>query len=193
MFGEILAIIIFGILIIGIFIAFPIFAASKARKKGRKGWALATLITMFVAYGWLIGLIALLLPAKENVTFPEGCPYCHHDQGIATRVMVDKRTGEKLPSMLATILMGIAAIIWFGGCTALAILAWMEGDDGIIQFAAGSTIAGLAYLAMGISGAAYLVRRVMAFIKADREMTEMYYCPGCNRKWNKNSKIVTDS
>jgi len=186
-FFEILAVIVFGILIIGILIAFPIFAAGKARKKGRKGWATATLITMFIGYGWLTGLIALLLPSKKTVTFPEGCPYCNHDHGTAIQVMVDKHTGEKLPSKLGTILMGIAAVIWFGLCTAMSVLAWMEGDNGIIQFYAGSTIAGLAYLAMGISGASYLARKVTAFLKADRELTEVYNCSGCNRKWNKYS------
>ena len=191
-FREILAYIVVGILVIGIFIAFPIFAASKARKRGRKGWALATLITMFVGYGWLIGLIALLLPSKESITFPEGCPYCHYDHGTATRVMVDKRTGEKLPSLLFTILMGIAGVLWFGGCTTMAILAWMTGDDSVIQFYAGSTIAGLAYLSIGIVGGSYLARKVIAFIKADKELTELYYCPGCNRKWNKYSKVIVD-
>jgi len=184
-FIETLAFLVFGILIIGILIAFPIFAASKARKKGRKGWGTATIITMFVGYGWLIGLIALLLPSKETVTFPEGCPFCNHEQGTAMRVMVNKRTSEKLPSKLGTILMGAAAVIWFGLCTAMSILAWGEGDNGIIQFYAGSTIAGLAYLAMGITGASYLARKVIAFIKADKELTDVYHCAGCNRKWNK--------
>jgi len=191
-FREISPFIVLGILLIGIFIAFPIFAASKARKKGRKGWSTATIITTFIGYGWLIGLIALLLPSKQAVNFPEGCPYCHHDQGTGMRVMVDKRTGDKLPSLLGTILMAIAAVLCFGLGTAVAILAWMEGDDGIIQFAAGSTIAGLAYLSMGVVGGGYLARKVIAFAKADKELTELYYCPGCNRKWNKYSEIIVD-
>jgi hypothetical protein len=39
------------ILMIGIFIVFPIYAAIQARKKGRNGWAIATIITTFILYG----------------------------------------------------------------------------------------------------------------------------------------------
>ncbi len=61
----------------------------------------------------------------------------------------------------------------------------MQGDNGIIQFYAGSTIAGLAYLAMGITGTSYLARKVITFIKSDKELTDVYHGAGCNRKWKK--------
>lgn len=179
------------ILMVGIFIVFPIYAAIQARKKGRKGWAIAIIITTFILYGWLTGLISMFLPSKKNVT--EKCPYCNYEQAVMTEVMVDKNTGEQIPSTPTMILLILATVICFGFGITMAILAWSVGDDGVIRFVAGSTIAGLAYLSIGISFGIYPLKKVIAYFKADREMTDVYHCEGCKQRWNKYTKGLPDN
>jgi hypothetical protein len=45
----------------GFFIIFPIYAAVIAFQKGRKGWGIASLVSIFVFAGWLVGAIALFV------------------------------------------------------------------------------------------------------------------------------------
>jgi hypothetical protein len=102
--------------------------------------------------------------------------------------MVDKNTGEQVPSTPLMILLILATLICFGFGITMAILAWSVGDDGVIRFVAGSTIAGLAYLSIGISLGIYPLKRVIAYFKADREKTEVFLCEGCKGKWNKYTR-----
>ena len=64
--GTVTVIVVLGIL----YFVFPIIAAVAAFRKGRRGWGIATLVTIPFGAGWIVGTVALILPAK----FPEAEP-----------------------------------------------------------------------------------------------------------------------
>ena len=173
------------IIVIGLFfIAFPIYAARTASSRGRKGWAKATYITIFIGYGWLVGIIALMQkPIRNDIDLDVECPKCQGTKGSTWTGLVDKNTGEPTFGLLLAILWAVLALVTIGGGLWMAISIWQEGDSGFIQWTYGPTIAGFAYLAIGIGIGRYGVNGVREYMAADRVTTSLYKCSGCQHQW----------
>jgi len=45
---------------------FPILAAIVAFRRGRTGWGIATIVSIFLAMGWLVGTLALMQRAENK-------------------------------------------------------------------------------------------------------------------------------
>jgi hypothetical protein len=104
---------------------FPIGAAYYAFKKGRQGWAIATIVSIFVGMGWLVGVIALMVPAKlEEGELEVQCPKCADSKGFTKTLTVDRETGEEIKSPLLGVpaVIGGVAICAFGGWLAVSLL-----------------------------------------------------------------------
>lgn len=110
------------------------------------------------------------------------CPACGETDVLADTITADRKTGNKV-NLLVTVLWGIFAIVLIGGGLSMAILAWKEGDTGIIRWTFGSTIAGFAYLAIGISVGRYGVRPVLKYYNADRTKLFKGRCLACKYEW----------
>jgi hypothetical protein len=165
--------------------AFPMWVAARSRKRNRKGWAIATVLTTFLGLGWLIGTVAYFQRPNYNESEIEvPCPECHYTKGYKEITTLDQKTGKPTLTLEKAILWGLLALITIGGGIGMAILIWVEGDEGIIQFTYGSIIAGIAILAMGIGIGRFGVMGVMEYIKADRIKTTTYICGKCGHKWN---------
>lgn len=182
--SEIIGTIVVILILVCFFILFPIYLASKARKKGQKGWATATIITMFIGYGWLVGLISLTRPSRKKITLLEKCPFCGGDRGIVESGTVNKKTGKQISSLFGVIGWGLLSVLIIGVFLLMAILAWTKTDNLIIQWTFGSTLAGIGYLSVGIIFGRFPAMKVLEYLRADRVITEVFRCNICKKKWS---------
>ncbi len=173
-----------GLILAGFFILLPIYLYSKAKKKGQKGWAAATIITMFIGYGWLVGLIALTRPFRREITLLEKCPFCGNDKGIVESGTVDKKTGRQISSLLGVIGWGLLSILVIGFPLWMAISTWIEGDRGAIRWTYGPTLAGIGILSIAIVFGRFPIQKVLQYLRADRVITDVFRCNSCKKKWS---------
>ena len=173
------------VVVVGIIgFVFPILASVAAFQKGRIGWGIATIATTFLGWGWLVGMIAFVLPAKfSKVKSEVKCPACGSMKSASYNGLVDKKTESLTPSLVEAIVWALYALFFIGGILWVAILIWEGGDTGIVQWQFGSILAGLALFAFGFSFGLMGVVKVLAYIGADQVRTPIYKCNGCGKQW----------
>ena len=159
--------------------------AIRVRKRGRSGWATATIIGTLLGLGIILGIIDLFIPAKlHNDDLNVPCPKCDGLTGSMQNTILNKKTGKRAPDLVITILWGFMAVLLIGGGIAMAVITWQEGDAGIIQWRYGSTIAGFGFLAFGIGLGRFGVLGVLEYIHAERIAGTIYKCSQCGHEWN---------
>jgi transcription elongation factor Elf1 len=110
------------------------------------------------------------------------CPACGKAEVFTGTIMADRKTGEKVV-LLNTILWAVFAIVVIGGGLWMAISIWQEGDTGVIRWRAGSTLAGLGFLALGIGFGRFGVLAVLRYLMADRAKLLIGHCLACGHEW----------
>lgn len=162
---------------------FPAWAAHRLFRRGQSKHAWATLLTIPVGLGWLVGIYALTRPTGEPVLLDEPCPSCQGDRALQAAVTLDAGTGERTPLLvgaLAALLIGLAII---GGGVAMGIITWSGGDDGIIQWRYGSKVAGASFMLLGFGFGVPVIRYGAAYFAADRVIGTLNRCVGCGNVW----------
>jgi hypothetical protein len=71
-------------------LVFPIIAAVVAFRKGHPGWGIATIVSIFLAIGWLVGVLAIIQPDERKVR----AAYSHQDPGSASAAMPAIEIGD---------------------------------------------------------------------------------------------------
>ena len=166
-----------------VFLIFPAWAAYRLFKRGQSKHGWATLLTIPVGLGWLVGIYGLTRPAGEPVRLDEPCPACEGTEGARAEVRLDARSGERTPPLIGAIAAVVVGLAIIGGLAALAITTWIEGDDGFIQWQYGSKIAGAGFLLIGLSFGTPVIRYGLAYFAADRVTGTFNRCVACGNKW----------
>ena len=104
-------------------------------------------------------------------------------RGTAANVTVDARTGERTPLLIGAIAALVAGLAIIVVGVALAISTWVEGDDGIIQWDYGSNVAGAAFLLLGLSFGAPVIKYGAVYFAADRVTGTLNRCASCGNAW----------
>jgi len=52
--------------VVSVALIFPIIAAVVAFRKGHPGWGIATIVSIFLALGWLVGILAIIQPNERR-------------------------------------------------------------------------------------------------------------------------------
>jgi hypothetical protein len=113
---------------------------------------------------------------------PAKCPACGEAEVFTDTVTADRKTGKKA-AWLNTILWAVFAIVLIGGGLWMAISVWQQGDTGVIRWQAGSTLAGLGFLALGISFGRFGVLKVIEYLTANRAKLLTGHCLACGHEW----------
>lgn len=183
---ETVAIFVF---VFGLYFGFPILGARVANKKGRTGWAKVIIITMFLGVGWIVAIYAFIIPPKfPESDLDETCPSCGGVKGSSQTALVDRNTGEPVMGQLGALILGALGLAIIAGALALAISVWQGGNDGIIRWNYGSTLAGFGFLALGLGLGSTLVSPAFQAFQADRAKTILYRCAVCSTQWNEFSR-----
>jgi formylglycine-generating enzyme required for sulfatase activity/phage FluMu protein Com len=153
-----------------------------AFKKKRK--TLGILCLAVIGYGFIFAIVAFFISKAPPVRqISEKCPRCRGQMGTEEPVKLERGTNSKRVSLAYTIL----AVV-LGGLVGLfllvfAVTTWAEGDDGIIQWVYGSTIAGAGMLVIGFAFIGWGVEAVTRYRKADLVPGVKFKCSLCNFKW----------
>ena len=76
-------------LVAGIGLVFPIIAAVVAFRKGHPGWGIATIVSIFLALGWLVGVLAIMQPDERKLRSAGALP----GQGSASTALPAMQIG----------------------------------------------------------------------------------------------------
>lgn len=175
------------VLVIAVMLAlafiFPMGAAYYAFKKGRQGWAIATIVSIFVGMGWLVGVIALMVPAKPR----EGelkvpCPKCAGTEGFTKTTTVDRETGKPVQGM--SLFWGFASLAIGGVLVWLGLSLWANP----IRVPAGTSMnisSPLYYLGFGVLFLSGGIPTIINFLRADKVKLFTYKCGACGHQWER--------
>lgn len=166
-----------------VFLVFPGWAAYRLFRRGRSRHAWATVLTIPVGLGWLVGVYGLTRPGGEPALLEDPCPSCGGGEALQSAVTVDARTGERAPLLIAALVAIVAGLAVVGGGAAVGIMTWIEGDGGIIEWRYGSKAAGAAFLLLGLSFGLPLVRYGAAYFAAERVVGTLNRCVACGNTW----------
>jgi hypothetical protein len=162
----------------------PGLGAYVAFKKKRK--TLGILCLAIVGYGFIIAIVAFFIsPAPPVGPLPEQCPRCRGQVGTVEPIKVERGTNKKRAPLAYTILVavlgglvGLFLIVW-------AFFVWSEGDDGIIQWTYGATVAGLGVFSLGLILIGWGVGAVLRHINGNWVEAVRYKCSQCKFKWDR--------
>ncbi len=171
-----------AVLLLLVWIGVTALGAYVAFKKKRKVLGILCIATLI--YGFIFAIIAFFISPKPPVTqLSEKCPVCQGQVGTEEAMMLEKGTNKKGISLaytiLAAVLGGIVGLI----LAIMAISVWAEGDDGIIRWAYGSTIAGAGILVVGFAMIGWGVEAVMRYRKVERVAGKRFRCSQCKFMW----------
>jgi hypothetical protein len=110
--GEIIGLVVLAIL----GFVFPIIAAVTAFRKRRIVLGIVTLVATPFGFGWLVGIIPLMLPAKlPEVELEVKCPACGSTKGSSHIGLVDRKTGNPTINLLQAAAWALFALFFIGG------------------------------------------------------------------------------
>ncbi len=171
-----------GILTLLVWIGVTALGAYVAFKKKRKALGILCIATLI--YGFIFAIIAFCISPKPPVTqLSEKCPRCTGQVGTEVLTQLDEHTNKRSRTLALAILWSVLGGIFLVMCIALAIGVWVEGDDGIIQWAYGSTIAGLAVMAVGFGIGGTGLRYAWEYRTTKRVDGVAFGCSTCKFKW----------
>lgn len=110
------------------------------------------------------------------------CPACGEAEVFTDTIAADRKTGKRM-AWLPTILWAAFAIVLIGGGLWMALSIWQQGDTGVIRWQAGSTLAGLGFLALGIGLGRFGVLAVIGYFTANRARLLTGHCLACGHEW----------
>jgi len=118
----------------------------------------------------------------KNAKKAVSCPSCGSTEAFQDTFTANRQNGDRVV-LWSTILWGIFAVVLIGGTLWMAIMIWAEGDDGMIRWEYGSTLAGIGVLSTGIAFGRFGVIAVINYFKAERTKLSMGHCLACGYQW----------
>ena len=170
-----------GIILIMILgLVFPAVAAYIAFRKGRKGWAIATIVSIFLLLGPFLGIVAILIPPRPRESEGFVCPVCQHDSLEARNVTIDRKGGERLTHWVWG---GLGLLI---GAFLLALGTWLVVGLLTRPLPSNVSISFVAVLFPFSFGYAILRASLIELRRwknADQVSTKHYKCRLCKHQW----------
>jgi hypothetical protein len=174
--------VIAGILTLLVWIGITALGAYVAFKKKRKVLGILCIATLI--YGFIFAFIAFFISPKPPVTqLSEKCPRCTGQIGTEEMTKLDQHTNKRSRTFALAILWGVLGGLFIVLCLVAAISIWVEGDDGIIQWAYGSTIAGLGVTVVGFGLGGAGLRYAWEYKTTERVDGVAFSCSTCKFKW----------
>ncbi len=174
--------VIAGILSILVWIGITALGAHVAFKKKRKVLGILCIVTLI--YGFIFAIIAFCISPKPPITqLSEKCPRCTGQLGTEEMTKLDQHTHKRSRTLALAILWGVLGGLFLVMCLILAIGIWIEGDGGIIEWAYGSTIAGLGVMVAGLGLGGTGLRYAWEYKSTERVDGVAFSCTMCKFKW----------
>ncbi|CAG1013101.1 hypothetical protein ANRL4_04839 [Anaerolineae bacterium] len=123
---------------------------------------------------------------RDATPSAETCIHCGKSEVLVSPGTYDRKSQKELVGSQTSsfIIIGVALLI-VGGALLLAINIWQEGDNGIIRWNYGSTLAGVGILALGIGLARAVALPGIGYLAADKSKMFTYRCIVCNKEWKR--------
>ena len=196
-----------GLGLLGYIYIFPLFAARKAYKKGRRGWGNATLICWPCSVGWIPGTIAWFQPSMEELAAGSGaqgattCPACNGASVQVGRTATYREDGKKAWTkstamiflvgggiMLALCVVLGVGMIAFGGEGASQLYQWTNNRPSFVpDWVTPDQFMGFWALVVGLlffAGPAARGAMLLSNYEAKVQTTYNFTCRGCKNKWS---------
>jgi hypothetical protein len=171
-----------GILSILVWIGVTALGAYVAFKKKRKVLGILCIVTLI--YGFIFAIIAFFISPKPPVTqISEKCPRCTGQLGTEEQTKLDQHTNKRSRTLALAILWSVLGGLFLVICLVLAIGIWIEGDGGIIEWAYGSTIAGMGVMVVGFGLGGTGLRYAWEYKTTERVDGVAFSCSMCKFKW----------
>ncbi|MGD2206422.1 MAG: hypothetical protein PVH17_06555 [Anaerolineae bacterium] len=168
---------------------FPIGAAYHAFKKNRRGWGIATIVSIFFGMGWLVGVIAIIAPAKlKEGELETLCPECGGARGFTERSIVSQETGDKIRSPI----LGVVVLIVGIGLSFIA--GWMGvyllRNPLPANANVGSPCAALGLMLSAGGSLAGWGGKVLRQQSAAKAQVSKYECSACGHEWQEKQELL---
>ena len=174
---QIIVIIIFEIIGLSFFFGFPIYAAIKVKKRGRKGWFLATIITTFFGFGWIVALFALKQPPineEREMNTQVQCKKCNNTNVTTKKV----KTVDRVTNRDVNVVNVVIAVLWL---IIFAFFMYLEISGAVLP---------LYYFLIFLVLALVSVREIVIYFGAHKVKAFVYMCNSCKYEWTQREDDV---